>query len=119
MKSMLTASLLVLVAASMGAPTEELSFRGEIVEVDIEGSLLVVRARKADDDVERLFEVDERATKIRDSVPPQLAPGPDPDEPTPIALADLNVGDYVEIHYDVVKGRNVATLIERNRARHA
>jgi hypothetical protein len=119
MTSTLTAMFLFLVAASVGAPGEELSFRGEIVEVDLEGSLLVVKARKAGDAVERLFEVDELSTKIRDGVPPELAPGRERDEPTPIVLADLKVGDYVEIHYETIKGRNIATLIERNRARHA
>lgn len=109
---------LVLVAAWPANRGEELSFHGEVVEVDIEGSRLVVKARKAEDWVEMRFEIDD-LTEIRARGLSELSPGDPRREPVPITPSDLEVGDHVEIRYRIVHGKNVAKLIERNRAGHA
>lgn len=119
MKSTFAATLWLFLVASPCARTENLSFQGEVVDVDADGSLLVVRGRKGVETPERTFEVNERTTEIFDRVLSELVPGEERPDPKPIAFTDLEPGDNVEIWYKVVRGRNVATLIERNRPRNA
>jgi hypothetical protein len=118
MKPTLPVAALVVVAGLAAAPSEERSFHGQIVEIDLEGSILVVESSQSGHTIELRFEVDE-LTEIRASRHWERETAKELDEPMPIALSALELGDDVEIRYQVVKGTNVATVIERSRARHA
>ena len=102
--------------ANLARPAEELTFRGEVVVVDLEASSVVVKTRKEGTWTERLFEV-AVTTEITSRV--SAEDGEERGEPEPITLVDLAEGDAVVVQYQVIKGRNVATLIVRTGAEHA
>lgn len=111
MRWTLILSFASVLACSSAAGLEELVMRGEVAEVDLEGSLLVVAATGSDGRAERLFEVDE-LTEIRGYVEGN-------EEPVLITLADLAPGDHVQVRYERVGGKNVATRIVRRHAERA
>ena len=104
------------VAAIQQPPDAEKSFRGEIVDVDLEASSIVVKARRGDDWVELSFEVKVTTEILSRSFGED---GQERGEPMPIALSALQTGDGVLVRYELVKGRNVAAFIERTTVQHA